>query len=126
VGVSQVLLDAHALGDVADEAGEFGRFVRARPCDRELNGELAPVRTHGCYLDAAVENRRLARGKVAGEAGAVLVAVLRRDDQVDQLLPERDARAVSERLLGDSIQVRDAAVLVNADRAVERRVEDRG
>jgi hypothetical protein len=67
-----------------------------------------------------------AGGQVAREPAPVRSAQLGRDDQLRHVGPERRRARVAEGALGGRVPLHDAAVLVDGDDAVERRLQDGG
>ena len=66
------------------------------------------------------EDSRLAGLEVAPEAGAVLVAQARRDDDLGHLAADDLFGPIAERLLGGGIELEDASAVVDRDDAWAR------
>ena len=71
-------------------------------------------------LEPLVQDPRLAGLDVAGQPRPVLLAQLRRDDQLGQLVADRLVTRVAEGLLRGRAEVEHATAMVHRDHAVER------
>jgi hypothetical protein len=124
LGFVQCVPGAHALGDVAQHAGEAAPAALAPAAERQLERELAAVRAQSLDLDGRAHQPPLAGGEVARHARAVCVAVAL-GHQVRERPPQRLGRRVPEDRLGAGVPEDDPPVDVGGDDAVARRVGDR-
>ena len=124
-GGIQVFLGPLPLGDVADIANEGWLSGQVGPGNGQLGRELAPVGAQCRYLDPPTEDARLAGRYVPGETEPVCVARRWRHERLCQLPAEDLIGPVAEDALGRGIDVCHAALLVDADDAVECCLENR-
>jgi hypothetical protein len=105
-----------ALGDVVNERREETVLPLPHRRDRHLDRELGPVAMQRRELQAPA----LRRPDAAGEQ----VAVLRRDDPLDERFSDRLGAGPTERLLRLRVPIGDAAVRINRHERVVSRVDD--
>ncbi len=123
LGVAHALLADHAVGDVADEAGE--ELSGENLTDREIDGEDGAVASACAGLSADADDAPLARAAIAGEIGVVLIAIGRGHEDGDVASDELGG-GVAEHLLARAVDGLDLTLAVDRDDRVGGGVEDRG
>ncbi len=118
-----LLLGLAAGGDVTQVAGEHRRIAAGDSRDRDLDRELAAVATHPGQLEPAVEDSGLAGLDVAREPGLMVLAQLRRDDQLGKCLADHLVARIAEGVLRGAAEVVHPAQVVHRDHAVQRRID---
>ena len=116
LGLAHALLALAALGDVAQRDGEEERAGDVDAGDRDLGRERAVVGAKRGDLEARAEQRAGAGLEHLGE----LVAVLGRDDELEEALADSVGARPAEGLLGRRVDLGDEAFVVDDHDAVER------
>ena len=124
-GRDHLLLGAVALGDIADKARESDGPGQAGAGDGQLRREFAAIGAHRRDLDPPVQDVRISGGQVAGETEPVLLAQRRRHDGFAQLPADQLIGRAPEDSHRAGVDVGYAGVLVDAEDAVQRRLQDR-
>jgi hypothetical protein len=117
------MVGGHALGNVAQVAGEGRRPGQRDPRDRQLDRELAAVAAHPGQLQAAVEDDAALAVQEARQPAAVGLAQVGRDDELGHLAPVGLARGVAEDRLGGVVPPDDAPAGVHRHHRVESRLQ---
>ena len=125
LGLLERRLRGVQAAEVAQEADEQRLALDVGAGDRQLDGDPGAVAAHGRQLQAASEDRRLARREVTRQARGVALAQLRRHEQLGEAAPVCLLAGVAERALGRGVEVHDQARRVHRDDAVERGLEHR-
>ena len=124
---AKTLLRAFALADIADDADEMALVAgQLRLGHRDVHGKQGAVLAHPQDLPAYPNNPLLAGGQVAGQALPVGFAQRPRNDALGHLATQHFLPAVAERALGRRVEFDDPTLVVDADDAIERRLEHRG
>ncbi len=118
-------LGGAALAQVA-QVGQEDRGAAALALDHDdLDREQRAVGPHRVDLDPAAEDRRGAAGEAARHPAQMRLAQVRRHDQLDHRPADRLLAGKAEGPLGGGVELHDQAVRVDADVAVERRLQRR-
>ena len=120
-----LLLGLEAGGDVADHPGEHRRIRLFDAVHGQLDRELLAVRPHARELHALADDAALAGLQVAPQPLAVARAQAGRDHELGELLADGGVLGVAEEALRRAVELDHAALVVDRDDGVQRRVEDR-
>ena len=124
LGMPDPVFRRDLVGEVADEPVEHDAAAAPQLGDAELDLDLVAVTPQRLDLEPAAEDLALAGAQEMFEAGAVIVAMNRRDDQVAEFLADRLGARPAEDLLGLRIPVGDDPAFVHLHEGIERGIDD--
>jgi hypothetical protein len=122
---AQFPLRLFAFGDVAQVTRKGRRPVHRDACNREFDGEFAPVGPYCSHLDVLSEESRLTCGQETGKTPPVLLPERLWNDDVGHLPAHDLIPTVAEGALRGRIELSDATFVINRHNAVEGRFQDR-
>ena len=109
---------------IVKDPGELPFAVDDHLADRQVERKRRAVPAQSGHLAADADDLLHAGREIAREIGVVLLVIRRRHQHVD-VLADDVALGVPEQPLGRRIERFDAAVRVDDDDAVDRRLDDR-
>ncbi len=87
-------------------------------------GNSEAILAHGAQYEAAAQHHLLPGLKVAGQPTVVLLAQVRRNDQLGGGLPERLGARVAKGALGGRVELANMTARIDGDDAIRRRIQN--
>ena len=120
LGLSQLLLQSFAIGNLADKPGEHRRTLGRHSRDAQFHGKLRAVGAHRAHFYPPTENGALTGGKIPRQTVPIPLAQSGWDDEFGQFPADHFGAPATKGFLPGRIPLENPAFVINRDHAIQR------